>query len=237
MSSTKEHIAQRLRSLRKSLGNSAGGLAQETLAAQLDGITRAVLANVESARAYPSAGLVEELCKAFDVDAEWFLLGAGEMFRADAVAHKEWAARESDRFNRSLNVSLHSDSSQQEIDEANAQLEAERALDPEPAKPEPVAAHVQRAWLRFEEERRHVATREPRANYNASPTAPPAPELELELERMQDCIQVMLEATQARGVTPTPAKFAAACVLLYEASLSGGKTNENSVRRLLETLG
>lgn len=54
---------------------------------------------------------------------------------------------------------------------------------------------------------------------------------------MQDVIQVMTELVQARGLTPAPAKFAAACVLLYELSKQGGgKPPVASARRLVETI-
>lgn len=59
---------------------------------------------------------------------------------------------------------------------------------------------------------------------------------ELELERLQDSIQVMLEQMVASRRLPNPAKFARACLLMYEISRQNGSKNAtNSARRLLQT--
>ena len=66
---------------------------------------------------------------------------------------------------------------------------------------------------------------------------PPAIIPMIELERMQDCIQVLLEMANARRMKLKPNRFARACVLLYELSLqAGGKPAVKSVERLIETM-
>lgn len=60
---------------------------------------------------------------------------------------------------------------------------------------------------------------------------------ELDLERMQDCIQVLAELVEKQGRMMKPEKFARACVLLYEMSaVAGSAPNKYSVNRLLETI-
>lgn len=64
-----------------------------------------------------------------------------------------------------------------------------------------------------------------------------AAEREIDLERMQDCIQALAEHAAKSQRFPKPEKFARVCIALYEMSKqSGSMPPANSVRRLLEAI-
>lgn len=126
MSNTKHEIAYRLRVLRKQLS-----IGQEDMARQMDGISRSVLANVESGRQLPSRNLVEALCETFDVSAEWLLFGQGSMLRPEVAALNAWYER-------------HPDIADRIVGDPD---------DPAPSGGASVQDHVAEIWLRFEEVR------------------------------------------------------------------------------------
>lgn len=60
---------------------------------------------------------------------------------------------------------------------------------------------------------------------------------ELDLERMQDCIQVLAELVEQRGQLIKPDKFARACIILYELHKQTGSLPASySLTRLIETI-
>lgn len=139
MSSTKSDVALRMRHLRQALG----GIRQEDMARQMDGISRSVLANVESERQFPSRNLLEALAEHFNVNGFWLLFGEGEMFRSDVVAHKAWRIRLEDRLRydgKALRIEHPDLLDMREPPEAG----------PEPDVPLSPRQHVELVWERFE---------------------------------------------------------------------------------------
>lgn len=81
-------LGDRIKKIRKGLD-----LTQQEFASRI-GTTANVLTNYETGRRNPSNSVINNICKTFDVNEEWFRTGEGEMFRPKSSAAMEALARE-----------------------------------------------------------------------------------------------------------------------------------------------
>lgn len=208
-------------------------LTQADLASQIE-VSRGYIADIEVGRTTPSRNFLESIVERFLVNAHWLLLGEGGRYREDVQAWNAYQAAVQEHFNWMSS----SDDFKQEFPSHESEAPAQPPVIPEPASVEDHVFSAIEAFKTIEAEQVAATPKPKRASRaTASQKEEESKARELDLERMQDCIQVLAELVEREQQVIRPDKFARACILLYELSRdSGGTPAAYQVKRLMEAL-